>query len=148
MTIRRAATRYVLRIAAVTGFAGVSMGQGPATLSTTSQSIAAPQQATGRPTSPKGPYPAPTIWQQRQMDTFANDFGQLGRFRETNRTLGSPDKVKSASSSSVTPLPLYGSSIVRFPERDISTPASVARPPRRCYFDSGRMFSTSSQRAS
>jgi lysophospholipase L1-like esterase len=45
----------------------------------------APAPAHRRPS-----YPPPTQWQQRMMDVFANDFGQLAWYREADNSLAPP----------------------------------------------------------
>lgn len=42
------------------------------------------------PAHPRPTYPPPNSWQQRMMDTFANDFGQLAWYREADSALGPP----------------------------------------------------------
>jgi lysophospholipase L1-like esterase len=51
----------------------------------TQPSSNAPVPAHARPT-----YPPPTSWQQRKMDTFANDFGQLAWYRDADNSLSPP----------------------------------------------------------
>jgi lysophospholipase L1-like esterase len=50
--------------------------------------VASGSGKTNPPAPVKQPaYPPPNLWQQRQMETFANDFGQLEHFRAANMAL-------------------------------------------------------------